>query len=349
MNESCAASCTDPGCKWCINNQTFFDGTPHMRHRCNTCQCRSCWVCQGYSTRRLITSAKRHGVTSRALVVLFRGIAFRVGGHGANERVSQNDTKRIEAQLNALRSSQKHVIEPAAQRGWIPVEVLVDVDVPPVLRSGFEGAIHHLVGPRLTAMRLNTRLHTQAETILANIEFALHSSRTPVAAWHSLLLIRVDLTLKKEVVLPPPSSLLSGEMVVPFRVNQFSRTSDNLTGNGNGSWASAPMLINDLLVLLPLTRISEAWTRALIKTHVPGQMKEHEPLESVCAEVEKEYCNVRFLEACAYDANTQTERIRCTRSSAVLNQVRCQVVCRSRIGSTTCGSSPQRQRSMLAA
>ena len=288
VNESCLLSCTVPGCKWCTNEVMGLEElTAQQQARCGDCECRGCYMCR----RMLSDSSHRHAVgafgcsASTPLVILIRGQAFR---YGLRSSRNSSDTPDIRVrQVAALSSLRKYVINPAVHNGW-SVELVIDVDAPPTASSLVKDRCTSILWPYVSAVRVKALLATQMQTLLANLEFALHSTRASPAHWRALLLVRIDLRWKREVVLPPPGQV-TYQMISPWRVDT------NLTTGG--AW------LNDVFLFVPACRVSELWTALARRVALPTETGRS--LHFLCFHTA---CGVRFLEPCQFAANSYAER-----------------------------------------
>ena len=300
-NASCSLSCIAPGCKWCSNLlRGLEEPTQTQQSRCESCECRACWFCraQAHKRRWVRGAGQQQRVAaptavgslthcgSNALVVVVRGQSLRNGTRLS--MTSSTAPTSFRGQLTALASLRQRVLQPAVTAGWDPVEAVVDIDAPPIARMWVEAEVERALQPHLVGMRVQPLLSNQMRTLLANLEFALHTARVPPAQWRALLLVRIDLAWKRDVPLPSPAQV-SHELVVPWRVDT------NL--GSNGAW------LNDVLVLVPACRVSELWTALVRRVTTPRE--EGRSLHFFCW---ASACGLRFLETCSYAANTAAER-----------------------------------------
>lgn len=72
------------------------------------------------------------------LVLLLHGTAYRRGGH--HTKNSSDDELTLTSQGDAFDSLRRHVIEPAVEASW-SVELLIDVDVPPLLAARLDSEV----------------------------------------------------------------------------------------------------------------------------------------------------------------------------------------------------------------
>ena len=151
--------------------------------------------------------------SSKTLLVLLRGTAFRGNHHNAAEE-----------QRESLQSIHTHLLQPAISLGWKPA-VLADVVVPDGGGSMAWNSISRAtLGDYLLADRaaLTHPANMQSTSILASIHWA---ETADSAAWKShaaLLLLRVDLLLKIAPPLPPPGAATCEDRCVtlPFALDE---------------------------------------------------------------------------------------------------------------------------------
>lgn len=240
------------------------------------------------------------------MVVLVRGAAFRTE-RGRNNRSAApaSDPQTIAAHVESLGSLRRHILEPAAEDGWA-VEVIIDVHTHTErLRALLEGGLRDSIaspGISLGAMRFQPLLGSQMKTLLANLEFVLHASRSSPSQWRALLITRIDLRWKKRVRLPLPSQWGS-EIIAPWRLDRRNAT------------ATAPdtaPAINDVLIAIPACRIAEFWRRLVRHVATPNAPTSETTLHWICSHPDFApdfACGVRFLEPCV-DATPDTSRKR---------------------------------------
>jgi hypothetical protein len=207
LNESCLLACTHPcpashntstlatACKWPLFPDLDVSDAQE-RPWCADCRCRACHLCRGWPGSRGAShhiNARADHRSAHAMVVLVRGAAFRTE-RGRNNRSAApaSDPQTIAAHVESLGSLRRHILEPAAEDGWA-VEVIIDVHTHTErLRALLEGGLRDSIaspGISLGAMRFQPLLGSQMKTLLANLEFVLHASRSSPSQWRAQLRI----------------------------------------------------------------------------------------------------------------------------------------------------------------
>ena len=154
------------------------------------------------------------------LVILLHGLAFRSSGKAPQDNNAPlHASATRNEQFNALQSFQQHVMAPAAARGW-SVLLASDLVMPQAQQTLWTKVCHHSgVKPTHQRIRSSYGFNLQTDTVKDSLAWV---TRVAPEAWSmrgALLLVRVDLVLRRPLQLPPPPRAGqpgSTMMMVPF-------------------------------------------------------------------------------------------------------------------------------------
>ena len=152
--------------------------------------------------------------------------------------------------MGAFASVKRHIVQPALRSGWCTVSIFASIVAKnqSAAEAGLCGRDARFADG-IAALRVQQALRSPSDQLDSLKErlawFIDASSRFP--PWHSVLLLRPDLILRRPITFSPAGS----DLMVPFRI------SDGPLPNWRSNTSLSNPRVADTMLLVPLSRFSE--------------------------------------------------------------------------------------------